>query len=65
MKYPSETIDKFKAFTENIKKEKWRINFLLEGGYLNFIYDLENECIKLADICKEIRKKYGEDVGDD
>ncbi len=29
---------------------------------LNFIYDLENECIKLAAICKEIRRKHGEEV---
>lgn len=62
MKCPEETIEKFKAFTENIRNQKWRVNFLLEGGYLNFIYDLENECIKLSDICKEIRRKYGEEV---
>lgn len=64
MKCPEETMEKFRAFTESIKKEKWRINFLLEGGYLNFIYDLENECIKLAAICKEIRRKYGEDLSE-
>lgn len=62
MKCPGETYEKFVKFTDNIKKEKWRVNFVLELGYLKFIYDLENECLRLAGICKEIRKKYGEDV---
>ena len=62
MKDPAETIEKFRAFTQNIANEKWRVNFVLELGYLQFIYDLENECLRLAGVCKEIRRKYGEEV---
>ena len=60
MKCPAETIDKFKIFTENIKNEKWRINFVLTLGYLKFIEDLERCAAQLAAECHLIREKYGD-----
>lgn len=59
MKCPTETIEKFRKFTENIANEKWRVNFVLEMGYLNFIADLESEAIKLKQECKKILDMYG------
>lgn len=59
MKCPGETIEKFRAFTENIAKEEWRVNFLLELGYLNFIGDLGDEALKLHQECRKLLDKYG------
>lgn len=58
MKCPGETIEKFRKFTENISKEEWRVNFVLEMGYLKFISDLEAEAIKLKQECRKILDQY-------
>jgi hypothetical protein len=58
MNDPKETMERFKIFTENIKNEKFRVNFVLEVGYLRFISDLEDIAIELSDACYEIRQKY-------
>lgn len=58
MKCPGETIEKFRKFNENIAKEKWQANFVLQGGYYNFIGHLGNEALKLHQECRKLLDKY-------
>jgi len=58
MKDPSETMARFRAFTDNIEKETWRANFVLEMGYLKFISHLEAEAIRLSQVCRKILDSY-------
>ena len=57
MKCAEQTIAKMMQFNENIKFEKWRLNFLFEWGYFNFIKDLSRQAYELHQICEEILKE--------
>jgi hypothetical protein len=59
MKDPAKTMTRFRVFTDNIDKETWRANFVLEMGYLKFISHLEAEAIRLKQVCKKILDNHG------
>ena len=58
MSNPADTMARIRAFTDNIEKETWRANFVLEMGYLKFISHLETEAERLKEVCRHILDSY-------